>query len=102
MGDFANSYDLRGVIFGTFYRCGFDLHELTPQEKQQMEVIMYYPYLKNGEIWRDISEELVDNNVKATSDDRHWMMTCIEEATEQTEASVYDQTVIYDEIRGKS
>ena len=34
MMDFANSYDLRGVIFGTFYRCGFDLHELTPNEKQ--------------------------------------------------------------------
>lgn len=39
MNNFAKSYDLRAVIFGTFYRCGFDLHELTPIEKQQMEII---------------------------------------------------------------
>ena len=39
MQDFAKSYDIRAVIFGTFYRCGFDLHELTPTEKQMIEVI---------------------------------------------------------------
>jgi hypothetical protein len=33
MNDFAKSFDIRAVIFGTFYRCGFDLHELTPSEK---------------------------------------------------------------------
>lgn len=41
-----------------------------------------YPYLKNGEIWKDIKEELEDINVKPTSDDDHWMETCIEEADE--------------------
>jgi hypothetical protein len=39
MNDFAKSFDIRAVIFGTFYRCGFDLHELTPPEKQMIEVI---------------------------------------------------------------
>lgn len=33
MNDFCKSFDIRAVIFGTFYRCGFDLHELTPSEK---------------------------------------------------------------------
>ena len=33
MVDFSKTYDCRAVIFGTFYRCGFDLHELTSEEK---------------------------------------------------------------------
>lgn len=33
MNDFAKSFDIRAVIFGTFYRCGFDLHELNASEK---------------------------------------------------------------------
>lgn len=57
MNDFAKSFDIRAVIFGTFYRCGFDLHELSANEKQLMEIIQLYPYLRNGEIWRDINEE---------------------------------------------
>ena len=60
MLDVAQSYDLRATIFGTFYRVGFDLHELNPKEKQRMEIIQLYPYLKNGEIWRDIKQELED------------------------------------------
>lgn len=60
MSEVAKSYDLRATIFGTFYRVGFDLHELTPQEKQRMEIIQLYPYLKNGEIWRDIKQECID------------------------------------------
>lgn len=80
MNDYAKSLDIRAVIFGTFYRVGFDLHELSPKEKQIIEIIQLYPYLKNGEIWRDIQEELADNNLKTTSDDRHWMETCIEES----------------------
>lgn len=39
MNDFAKGYDTRSVIFGTFYRCGFDLHDLQPKEKQLMEII---------------------------------------------------------------
>lgn len=30
MMDVAKSYDIRATIFGTFYRVGFDLHELSP------------------------------------------------------------------------
>lgn len=39
MNDFAKGYDTRSVIFGTFYRCGFDLHDLQPKEKQLMEIV---------------------------------------------------------------
>lgn len=102
MQDFAKSFDTRAVIFGTFYRVGFDLHELTPEEKQQIEVIQLYPYLKNGEIWRDIQEEFEDNNIRPTSDDRHWMETCIEESREQTEAAIFDQQVQAGEMKAKN
>lgn len=54
MNDYAKGYDTRSVIFGTFYRCGFDLHDLQPKEKQLMEIIQLFPYLRNGEIWRDV------------------------------------------------
>jgi hypothetical protein len=47
----VKDYDLRSTIFGTFYRVGFDLHELNANEKQVMEIIQLYPFLKNGEIW---------------------------------------------------
>ena len=47
----VKDYDLRSTIFGTFYRVGFDLHELNASEKQVMEIIQLYPFLKNGEIW---------------------------------------------------
>ena len=80
MKDVSNTYDLRATIFCVFYRVGFDLHELTPEEKQAMEIIQLYPYLKNGEVWLDIKEELNDYGIKITSDDYHWMCTCIEEA----------------------
>jgi len=30
MMEVAQSYDIRATIFGTFYRVGFDLHELSP------------------------------------------------------------------------
>jgi hypothetical protein len=54
MKNVALSFDLRLTIFAAFYRVGFDLHDLTPLEKQRMEIIQLYPYLKNGEIWQDI------------------------------------------------
>lgn len=56
----ALSNDFRLSIFASFYRVGFDLHDLTPNEKQRMEIIQLYPYLKNGEIWLDIQQELKD------------------------------------------
>lgn len=77
--DNVKQYDLRMVIFGAFYRVGFDLHELNFEEKQYMEAIQLYPYFKNGEIWSDIREELEDMNLKPVSDDDHWMETVIEE-----------------------
>lgn len=80
MKEVSQNYDLRATIFCVFYRVGFDLHELTPQEKQNMEIIQLYPYLKNGEVWLDIKEELRDQGIKATFDDSHWMNTCIEES----------------------
>lgn len=33
MDDVASNYDLRATIFSGFYRVGFDIHELSPQEK---------------------------------------------------------------------
>lgn len=80
MKEVSSNYDLRATIFCVFYRVGFDLHELTPQEKQMMEIIQLYPYLKNGEVWLDIKEELRDLGIKPTFDDSHWMNTCIEES----------------------
>lgn len=98
MLDIASSYDLRQTIFGCFYRVGYDLHELSATEKQKMEIIQLYPYLKNGEIWKDIQQEMIDNKIKPTSDDRHWIETSIEESREQTEAAVLNQTKFAQEI----
>ncbi len=50
----VKTYDVRACVFAAFFRVGFDLHELKPSEKQYMEIIQLYPYLKNGEIWMDI------------------------------------------------
>lgn len=82
LSELVKSYDLRSTIFAAFYRVGFDLHELSNQEKQAMEHITLYPFLKNGEIWRDIKEELDDTDVKPTTDDEHWLKTCTEEFEE--------------------
>ena len=35
----AHTFDLRSTIFAVFYRVGFDRHELTPEERQRMEII---------------------------------------------------------------
>jgi len=35
----VKTYDIRACIFATFFRVGFDLHELNPVEKQYMEMI---------------------------------------------------------------
>jgi hypothetical protein len=76
----VKKYDIRACVFATFFRVGFDLHELSPSEKQYMEMIQLYPYLKNGEIWKDIKQELDDVNVKPTSDDKNWIDSSIEGA----------------------
>ena len=59
-----------------------------------MEIIQIYPFLKNGEIWKDIKQELEDTNVKPIMNDKHWMETCIEEATEQAMCAIYNQTLV--------
>jgi hypothetical protein len=101
MKDVSQSYDLRLTIFASFYRVGFDLHDLTPNEKQRMEIVQLYPYLKNGEIWQDIKEELEDTNVRPTLDDRHWMETSIEEALEQTEKAIHNQSLFSHDMKSK-
>ena len=50
-----------------------------------------YPFLKNGEIWQDIKQELDDMNIKPTGDDCHWLESSIEEAYEQTQQAVMNQ-----------
>lgn len=101
MKEQALSNDLRLTIFACFYRVGFDLHDLTPAEKQRMEIIQLYPYLKNGEIWMDIKQELVDTNLRPTGDDRHWLETSIEEAIEQTEKAVHNQELFSQDVKNK-
>lgn len=98
LSDLVKSYDIRACVFATFFRVGFDLHELNASEKQYMELVQLYPYLKNGEIWKDIKQELDDLNVKATSDDKHWMDSAIELSNEQTEKAVKAQQKILNEV----
>jgi len=102
LSDLVKSYDLRSTVFATFYRVGFDLHELSNPEKQAMELITLYPFLKNGEIWRDIKEELDDKDVKPTTDDEHWLKTCIEESEEQMQQAVYNQAKLKGQMRNKA
>lgn len=101
LDNLAKTYDIRACVFATFFRVGFDLHELTPTEKQYMEMIQLYPYLKNGEIWKDIKQELDDLNVKPTSDDKNWMDSSIEGAQEQIEQAIVNQSKILAEVRAK-
>ena len=93
------TYDVRACVFAAFFRVGFDLHELKPSEKQYMEIIQLYPYLKNGEIWQDIKQELEDGNVKPTSDDANWMNSGIEGAFEQTEQAIVNQQKLLSELK---
>ena len=64
-----------------------------------MELIQLYPYLKNGEIWKDIRQELEDINLKPTSDDKNWMDSGIEGAYEQTEQAIVNQSKLLAEIK---
>ena len=89
LNDLVKSYDIRSCVFATFFRVGFDLHELTSFEKQYMELIQLFPYLKNGEIWKDIKQEIDDMDCKATSDDKHWLETAVELSNEQAEKAIY-------------
>ena len=95
------TYDVRACVFAAFFRVGFDLHELKPNEKQYMEIIQLYPYLKNGEIWQDIKQELEDNNVKPTSDDANWMNSGIEGAQEQTEQAIANQQKLLSDLKAQ-
>jgi len=101
LDNLVKTFDIRACVFATFFRVGFDLHELTPSEKQYMEMIQLYPYLKNGEIWKDIKQELDDMNVKPTSDDKNWMDSSVEGAQEQIEQAIVNQSKILADVRAK-
>lgn len=75
---------------------GFDTHIklLSKEEQQRLEVIQIYPFLKNGEVWKDIKQELENESLRPTMDDKHWMDTCIEEANEQAESAIYNQSLV--------
>lgn len=98
LSELVKSYDIRACVFATFFRVGFDLHELNAHQKQYMELVQLYPYLKNGEIWKDIKQELDDLNVKATGDDKHWMDSAVELSNEQTEKAMKQQQKILNEV----
>lgn len=52
LSSLVKKFDLRSSIFAVFYRVGrFEVHELSSEEKQVMELVQLYPFLKNGEIW---------------------------------------------------
>ncbi len=95
----VEEYDFRAIIFCILYRTGFDRNELSPEQKQKIEVIQMYPHFKIGEIWKDTQVKLKRQNVKPTSDDYHWMMTNIEEFQEIVQAVTNTQTMIAKEHR---
>jgi len=45
-------------------------------------------------VWKDIKQELENEQVRPTMDDKHWMDTCIEEANEQAESAIYNQSLV--------
>ena len=63
-------------------------------EKQRLEVIQIYPQLKLGEIWRSICEHL-EESVIPTSEDKHWMLTNIEEFEELVLNCVNTQKMVH-------
>eukprot|EP01017_Pseudomicrothorax_dubius_P021573 TRINITY_DN23227_c0_g1_i2.p1 TRINITY_DN23227_c0_g1~~TRINITY_DN23227_c0_g1_i2.p1 ORF type:complete len:284 (-),score=84.64 TRINITY_DN23227_c0_g1_i2:85-936(-) len=91
--------DLRAIIFSILYRTGFDRNELQQNERQRLEIIQFYPNLKLGEIWQDIRDELIQNKVKPTFDDYHWMATAVEEFQERVLSCVATQSLIAKEKR---
>lgn len=92
-------FDLRGIIFSILYRTGFERNELSPPERQRLEIIQIYPQLRIGEIWQEINDELIAKGIKPTSDDEHWMLTSIEEFNELVLSCVNTQKMIARESR---
>lgn len=45
-------------------------------------------------MWKDIKQELEEMAVKPIMDDRHWMDTSIEEANEQAELAIVNQSIV--------
>ena len=111
LSESVKQFDMRQVVFGSLYRVGFDLHELSFAEKQYMEIIQLYPFFKNGEVWADIQEELDDEvsadksqltsfcvqNCQPSSDDCHWMETVIEETQEQAVQAAVVQNKLHED-----
>jgi hypothetical protein len=54
----TKQFDLRGIIFSILYRTSFDKNDLSPEEKQRIEMIQIFPQIRIGEIWTEIKEDL--------------------------------------------
>jgi cilia- and flagella-associated protein 69 len=92
--DFVRKRDLRASIFCCLSQVGFDSNELTPQERQKMEVIRMYPDFRKGELFLDIKNELEALGIRPTSDDRYWLQQCLDEALEQASNTIKNQSLI--------
>ena len=92
--DFVRKRDLRASIYCCLSQVGFDCNELTPQERQKMEVIRMYPDFRKGELFLDIKNELESLGIRPTSDDRFWLQQCLDEALEQASNTIKNQSMI--------
>ena len=93
------SVDSDRCLFYVYVYCcisqvGFDCNELTPQERQKMEVIRMYPDFRKGELFLDIKTELESLGIKPTADDRYWLQQCLDESLEQASNTIKNQSLI--------
>lgn len=92
--EFVRKRDLRASIYCCLSQVGFDSNELTPQERQKMEVIRMYPDFRKGELFLDIKNELESLGIRPTSDDRNWLSQCLSEALDQASNTIKNQSLI--------
>lgn len=92
--EFVRKRDLRASLYCCLSQVGFDCNELTPQERQKMEVIRMYPDFRKGELFLDIKNELESLGIRPTSDDRFWLQECLDEALEQATNTIKNQSMI--------
>ena len=92
--EFVRKRDLRASIYCCLSQVGFDSNELTPRERQKMEVIRMYPDFRKGELFLDIKNELESLGIRPTSDDRNWLHQCLNEAFEQASNTIKNQSMI--------
>ncbi|OMJ83633.1 hypothetical protein SteCoe_15422 [Stentor coeruleus] len=92
--EFVRKRDLRASIYCCLSQVGFDCNDLTPQERQKMEVIRMYPDFRKGELLLDIKNELESLGIRPISDDRVWLQQCLDEALEQASNTIKNQSMI--------